>query len=82
MLEIDCFVYPERITEKTKDSYEFELPDDVLEVMPYGIAAHLLKSDESAEYGTIYESTYRTMLQQLDPRYALTGVSIEGGVYI
>lgn len=82
VLEIDCFVYPERITEKTKDSYEFELFDDALEVMPYGIAAHLLKSDESAEYGTVYESTYRTMLQQLDPRYALTGVSIEGGVYI
>ena len=51
--EIDCFVYPERITEKTNDSYEFELSADVLEVMPYGIAGDLLKSDISTEYGSI-----------------------------
>ncbi len=82
VLEIDCFVYPERITEKTKGSYEFELPDDVLEVMPYGIAADLLKSDASAEYGTVYAARYEQMLQRLDPRYAMTSVSIEGGVYI
>ena len=38
--EVDVFVYPERITEKTKDNaYEFELSPDVLEIMPYGIAA-------------------------------------------
>lgn len=82
VLEIDCFVYPERITEKTSGSYEFELPDDALEVMPYGIAADLLKSDASAEYGAVYASRYEQMLGRLDPRYAMTGVSIEGGVYI
>lgn len=79
--EIDCYVYPERITEKTKDkAYEFELSDDVLEIMPYGIAADLLKSDVSAEYGSIYSARYETMLQRLDPRYAMTGIYIEGGV--
>lgn len=78
-LEIDCYVYPERITEKTKDSYEFELSPDVLEVMPYGIAADLLKSDVSTEYGSIYATRYETMLQRLDPRYAMTMVTIEGG---
>ncbi len=82
VLEIDCFVYPERITEKSKGSYEFELPDDALEVMPYGIAADLLRSDASAEYGTVYASRYEQMLQRLDPRYAMTSVSIEGGVRI
>ena len=35
--EIDCYVYPESITEKTNNSYEFELTPDVLEIMPYGI---------------------------------------------
>ena len=78
--EIDVFVYPERITSKTKDSYEFELSPDALEVMPYGIAGDLLKSDVSAEYGTVYSTRYESMLQRLDPRYQMTSIYIEGGV--
>lgn len=82
-IEIDVFVYPERITEMTKDkAYEFELSADVLEIMPYGIAADLLKSDVSTEYGAIYAQRYETMLQRLDPRYAMTSICIEGGVNI
>lgn len=79
-LEVDCFIYPKRITEENADEYEFELSADALEVMPYGIAADLLKSDVSAEYGTIYATRYETMLQRLDPRYAMTSVYIEGGI--
>lgn len=79
-LEVDCYVYPERITEKTNGSYEFELSQDVLEIMPYGIAADLLKSDVSAEYGSIYATRYESMLQRLDPRNHMTSIYIEGGV--
>lgn len=82
VLEVDCYVYPERITDKTKDSYEFDLSADALEVMPYGIAADLLKSDVSTEYGSIYATRYESMLQRLDPRYQATSVYIEGGVDI
>ena len=78
--EIDVFVYPERITDKTSNSYEFELSPDVLEIMPYGIAADLLKSDVSSEYGTIYATRYETMLQRLDPRHSMNSIYIEGGV--
>ena len=79
--EIDVFVYPERITEKTKDkAYEFELSPDVLEVMPYGIAGDLLKSDVSTEYGAIYSNRYEQMLQRLDPRYQMANIYIDGGV--
>lgn len=81
-LEVDCFVYPERITENTKDSYEFELSADVLEIMPYGIAADLLKSDISTEYGSIYATRYESMKQLLDPRYQMPSITIEGGVTI
>lgn len=78
--EIDVFVYPERITEKTKDkAYEFELSADVLEIMPYGIAADLLKSDVSAEYGRVYAQRYEELKQMLDPRYQMTSVYVEGG---
>lgn len=80
--EIDCFVYPERITATTGDNYVFELSNDVLEVMPYGIAGDLLKSDISSEYGSIYSTRYEAMLQRLDPRYHMSSVYIEGGVNI
>lgn len=80
--EIDCYVYPERITEKTKDNYEFEVSADVLEIMPYGIAADLLKSDVSSEYGSVYAARYESMKQMLDPRYQMSSITIEGGVYI
>ena len=78
--EIDCYVYPERITDKTKDNaYEFELPPDVLEIMPYGIAADLLKSDESANFGQIYASRYAEMKNEIDIRYMTATISVEGG---
>lgn len=77
--EIDVFVYPERITESTKSNYEFELSDDALEIMPYGIAGDLLKSDISAEYGNVYSARYESMLSRLDPRNHMSSVYIEGG---
>ena len=80
--EIDVSVYPERITSATKDSYEFELSADALEIMPYGIAADLLKSDVSAEYGSVYATRYESMKQMLDPRYQMTSITIEGGVSV
>jgi hypothetical protein len=81
--EIECFVFPERITEKTKGkAYEFELSADVLEIMPYGIAADLLKSDVSADYGRIYTQRYETMLQRLDPRYKMPGITFTGGYHV
>lgn len=81
--EIDCYVYPERITEKTKDkAYEFELTADVLEIMPYGVAGDLLKSDVSAEYGSVYATRYETMLQRLDPRYQLSTITFEGVISV
>ena len=81
--EISFFAYPERITDKTKDTaYEFELSPDALEIMPYGIAADLLKSDVSAEYGNIYATRYRDMFQILDHRYHMPGIFIEGGIEV
>ena len=80
MAEIECFVYPERITATTKDNYEFEVSNDVLEIMPYGIAGDLLKSDVSAEYGNIYATRYQSMIQTLDYRYQMACYTIEGGL--
>ncbi len=80
---VDFFKYPERITEKTNaKGYEFELSQDALEIMPYGVAADLLKSDVSTEYGKIYADRYENMKMQLDSRYHTGSISFEGGVDI
>ena len=72
------YKYPTRITDNTNDNtYTFELSDDVMEVLPYGVAADLLKSDVSANYGQIYANRYETMLQRLDPRYNQPMIYIE-----
>lgn len=82
-MEIEFFVYPERITSKTiAKGYEFELSQDALEIMPYGVAGDLLKSDVSTEYGSIYSVRYESMKQQLDPRYNMGSIYIEGGFEI
>ena len=78
--EIDCYVYPERITENTKDrAYEFELSNDALEIMPYGVAADLLKSAVSTEYGRVYAERYESMKNMLDSRYSTSSLYVDGG---
>lgn len=80
---IDFFIYPERITEKTNaKGYEFELSNDALEIMPYGVAGILLKSDVSMEYGRMYTEEYEAKKQELDPRYNMGSISVVGGVNI
>lgn len=75
------YKYPKRITEDTEDeAYKFELSQDALEIIPYGVAADLLKSDVSSQYGAVYANRYREMLNQLDPRYATQEVYINGGI--
>ena len=81
IMGIEFYAYPERITEKTKEkTYEFELSPDALEIMPYGVAGDLLKSDVSSDFGRIYSERYEAMKMQLDPRYNMGMFSIEGGV--
>lgn len=74
------YKYPTQIKEDTPDTFTFELSTDVLEIMPYGIAGDLLKSDVSSNYGAVYTARYREMIKELDPRYSLGTAFIEGGI--
>ena len=76
------YVLPESITHDTEDTYEFDIMADVLEIIPYGVAADLLKSDVSSNYGQVYAQRYAELKQMLDPRHSLVMVSFEGGVDI
>lgn len=71
--------YPTQIDNETEDDFVFDLSRDILEVMPYGIAGDLLKSDPSTQYGAIYTSRYRQMLDELDVRNATASVSVDEG---
>lgn len=74
------YKYPKQITQDTPDTYKFELSDDVLEIMPYGVAGDLLKSDVSNQYGQVYANRYAELKSQLDPRYSLGSIYIDGGI--
>ena len=77
--KIYYYKYPKQITMDTDDDYKFELSTDLLEIMPYGVAADILKSDVSSQYGSIYAARYKELLQQLDPRYGAGSVTLDGG---
>lgn len=76
------YKYPVQIDEETDDDYVFELDNECLEVMVYGVAGDLLKADVSANYGKLYSERYEQMLQRLDPRRAMGSLFIDGGIDI
>lgn len=80
--EIYYYKYPTQINNDTDDSQEFDLSIDVLEIMPYGVAADLLKSDVSSNYGQIYAQRYRELKNELDPRNSMGSIYISGGVEV
>lgn len=81
-LNINYYKYPIVITSDTPDSYELEISDDVFEIMPFGVAADLLKSDVSSQYGQIYANAYREALNMLDIKFDSTNITIKNGIII
>lgn len=78
--KIRYYKYPKMITKETiGDDYKFELSTDVLEIMPLGVAADLLKNDVSAKYGEVYANEYAKALNMLDTRVSEGMVEIKGG---
>lgn len=80
--DIYYYRYPTRITEITANTFEPELSDDALEIAVYGIAGDLLKADVSNAYGNVYMQRYQQMKQELDPRYNMGAIYIDGGLEV
>lgn len=81
--QVFYFKYPTPITEDTDDEeYIFELDNDILEIMPDGVAAELLKSDVSANFGNIYAQRYAQLKAELDSRSSVPTITFEGGITI
>lgn len=81
-LEINYYRYPTMITAETTDSHELEISRDVFEIMPFGVAADLLKSDVSAQYGQVYANAYNEALNRLDIKFNSNNVTIKNGIRI
>lgn len=80
--KIYYYKYPKQITNETDDDYKFELTTDLLEIMPYGVASDLLKSDVSSQYGAVYEARYRELKSMLDSRYGMSAIKYTGGIRV
>ena len=78
--KIYYYKYPKQIDADTEDDFVFDLSTDVLEILPYGVAGDLLKSDVSSQYGTVYSNRYKELVQSLDPRSALGSMHFTGGI--
>lgn len=78
--EIYYYKYPKAITSATLNDYKFELPRELIETMAYGVAADLLKSDVSSNYGQVYASRYNERKQMIDSRISEGSIKIEGGL--
>jgi len=64
------------------NTYIFELTEDVLEIMPYGVAADILKNDMISNYGKYYDERYRMLMQMIDSRTTSGLIVAEGGLDI
>ena len=75
--DVRYYKYPTQVNAETPDKQKLDLTIDLLEIMPYGIAADLLKSDVSNNYGQVYANRYQEMIQSLDPRHSLGSIYID-----
>lgn len=73
--------YPKMITQETSDEdYKFEIDTEALEIMKIGVAADLLKTDVSNQFGRIWDNEYQRLLQTLDSRKSTGTITIGNGV--
>ena len=63
-IDMYYYKYPTVIDNDTADDFELELTQDCLNVMPYGVASDVLKSDISVDYN-VYANRYNELKNEL-----------------
>ena len=61
------------------NSFELEIDADLQEIMPYGIAADLLKMDMISNYGRYFREEYESRKASIDMRKSSGMITIVGG---
>lgn len=64
---LQYYAYPAEIDDDTPDDTLLDLDRDTAQVLPYAVAADLLKADPSADYAS-FEAKYMGLLANLDAR--------------
>ena len=72
----------EEVSAEDDESFEFELSTELQEIMPYGIAADLLKQDMISSYGKYFYERYLEMKNMIDSRKTISTATVTGGVDI
>ena len=72
----------EEVSAEYDESFEFELSTELQEIMPYGIAADLLKQDMISNYGKYFYERYLEMKNMIDSRKTISTATVTGGVDI
>ena len=70
----------EEVSAEYDESFEFELSTELQEIMPYGIAADLLKQDMISNYGKYFYERYLEMKNMIDSRKTTSMATVTGGV--
>ena len=70
----------EQVSAEYDDGFEIELELDIQEIMPYGIAADLLKNDMISGYGRYFNERYIELKGLIDSRKTQGMVMVSGGV--
>ena len=70
----------EQVSAEYDDGFEIELELDIQEIMPYGIAADLLKNDMISGYGRYFNERYIELKGLIDSRKTQGMAMVSGGV--
>ena len=70
----------EQVSAEYDESFDLEIATELQEIMPYGIAADLLKQDMISNYGKYFYERYLEMKNMIDSRKTTSMATITGGV--
>ena len=70
----------EQVSAEYDESFDLEIATELQEIMPYGVAADLLKQDMISSYGKYFYERYLEMKNMIDSRKTTSMVTITGGV--
>ena len=72
----------EQVSAEYDESFDLEIATELQEIMPYGIAADLLKKDMISSYGKYFYERYLEMKNMIDSRKTTSTATVTGGVDI
>lgn len=75
---VEYIPYPTAITDETDDDFELEIDDELASILPYGVAADLLKTDPGEDW-TAFEKEYERRLAKIVSTRTTMSVNITEG---